>query len=465
MNRRLGRSETAAIRSASSLPGFTDLVCYWFDHAHEMLLAGQVKRVGLVATNSIRKNTNLPVLQRIARDLKIFRAWSEEKWTVDGAAVDVSLICFAHPDEVRAEPMLNDLPVPGIFADLTSDVDLTAARPLPENRGWALLGIQKSGPFDITGDVARTWMSQPPNTNNKPNGDVLRPYWNGDDITGRPRDMYFIDLPLKLSETEASEYAAPFHHLKTTPDDDGKLLLDLRLALGDRAGPRWWEPHWPRPEMRSRIAGLPRFIVTPETSEHRIFAWMTPPTLPDKNLIVIPRSDDFFFGLLHSRFHAQWALRKGSDLQDRPRYTHTSIFATFPFPEGYGPGDAPPDSSDALGIAVSEAASDLNRRRENYLYPAGHFKAVDENKPWGPRMVPVGEEEAVIANGRTMSKLYGDQPEWLVLAHRTLDQAVAALYGWPSDITDEDALKRLLELNLTRLSRQPTGKRPRARRE
>jgi hypothetical protein len=36
-----------------------------------------------------------------------------------------------------------------------------------------------------------------------------------------------------------------------------------------------------------------------------------------------------------------------------------------------------------------------------------------------------------------------------------LDEAVAAAYGWPTDINEEEALKRLLELNLQRSSNQP----------
>ena len=35
-------------------------------------------------------------------------------------------------------------------------------------------------------------------------------------------------------------------------------------------------------------------------------------------------------------------------------------------------------------------------------------------------------------------------------AHRDLDAAVAAAYGWPADISKEDALAKLLELNLAR---------------
>jgi hypothetical protein len=142
--------------------------------------------------------------------------------------------------------------------------------------------------------------------------------------------MWLIDLPLNLTEPDASVFASPFSHLEVAKDEDGKTVKQLRAELGVRAGPRWWEPHWPRPEMRSRISAVNRYIVTPETAQYRLFAWLSLPVLPDKNLIVIPREDDTTFGILHSKFHEIWALRKGSDLQDRPRYTHTSTFATGP---------------------------------------------------------------------------------------------------------------------------------------
>lgn len=46
--------------------------------------------------------------------------------------------------------------------------------------------------------------------------------------------------------------------------------------------------------------------------------------------------------------------------------------------------------------------------------------------------------------------LYNERPAWLDNAHRDLDAAVAAAYGWPADISVEDALARLLALNLER---------------
>ena len=174
--------------------------------------------------------------------------------------------------------------------------------------------------------------------------------------------------------------------------------------------------------------------------------------LPDKNLIVIPRDDDLMFGLLQNRFHEAWALRKGSDLQDRPRYTHTSTFATFPFPEGMTP-DQPVSTARAMpsAPAIEAAAKRLDSLRTAWLYPADLVETVPE--------IVIGFPDRTIAKhvmservlaGRTLTALYNERPEWLAEAHRTLDTAVAAAYGWPADIDTEDAVGRLLALNLAR---------------
>lgn len=46
--------------------------------------------------------------------------------------------------------------------------------------------------------------------------------------------------------------------------------------------------------------------------------------------------------------------------------------------------------------------------------------------------------------------LYNQRPTWLDLAHKQLDQAVFAAYGWPATLNDEEILARLLALNLAR---------------
>ncbi len=455
MKRRLGVQMTEAMRAlyAGRLPGFTDLVCYWFENARTMIEEGRAVRAGLVATNSIRKNTNLPVMHRIAATTRIYAAWPEEQWTVDGAAVDVSLVCFG--DNAGAASTLDGAGVATINPDLSTGLDLTQAGPLRENRNGAFLGIQKSGPFDVPGHVARAWMAEPINPNRRSNAEVLKPYWNGDDVTGRPRDMWFIDLPLGLSKADASLFVKPFEYLATAQDEDGKTVQELRVALGERAGPRWWEPHWPRPDMRARITHLRRYIVTPETAQHRLFVWLSYPVLPDKNLIVIPREDDLIFGLLHSRFHEAWALRKGSDLEDRPRYTHTTTFATFPFPDGMTPS-ADIDTARNLPAAhaIEVAADRLNHLRQEWLCPANLVIDAAEIVPgFADRLVAVDDNAERLLTGRTLTNLYNEKPDWLVEAHRAVDIAVAAAYGWPADISEEEALAELFELNQERAPR------------
>lgn len=453
MKRKLGVDETAAIRTVfdGKLPNFTDLVCYWFENARAKIETGECKRAGFVATNSIRKNTNLPVMNRISQTTRIFEAWPEQKWSIDGAAVDVSLVCFGECDQ---EPSLNGQTVDQIHPDLTTGLNLTLTRVLPENADGAFLGIQKSGPFDVPGEIARRWMSEPVNPNGIPNSAILKPYWNGDDVTSRPRDVWLIDLPLGLSESNAAFYEKPFEYIQNTVDENGKTVKQLRAALGERAGPRWWEPHWPRQEMRSRIAALSRYIVTPETSAHRLFIWQCLPTLPDKNLIVIPRDDDTTFGILHSRFHELWALRKGSDLQDRPRYTHTSVFTTFPFPEGLGPNIAPKDyENDTRAQAIAAAAKHLDDMRRNWLNPAD--LVVVDTSVVPNRIVPRDDSSARELAKRTLTNLYNDPPTWLRKAHASLDATVAVAYGWGQDwnagiLDDNEILTRLFDLNQQR---------------
>src|SRR3546814_8760095 len=89
---------------------------------------------------------------------RIFEAWSDEGWTVEGAAVRVSIVCFSR-GVVGPSAGLNGLPVPRINADLTGGaktVDLTQAASLASNKNLAFQGVKFGGPFEITGDDARS---------------------------------------------------------------------------------------------------------------------------------------------------------------------------------------------------------------------------------------------------------------------------------------------------------------------
>jgi hypothetical protein len=348
---------------------------------------------------------------------------------------------------------------------LTSGLDLTRAKPLAENDSASLLGIQTSGPHAIPGGMARAWATMPSNPNGVMNGDILKPYWNGDDVTGRPRDMWLIDLPLGIDENDFKFYSAAYAYLSTarydpTSKTDLRTLIDARSNARDRhARERWWEPYWPRPEMRAAIANLERYIVTPETSEHRLFLWLRYPVLPDKNLIVIARDDDTTFGILHSRYHELWALRLGTSLEDRPRYTSTTTFRTFPFPDGLTPSvPAASYAADPRAKRIAAAAKALVAARDKWLNPPELVVIAPEVVPGFPdRLLPKGTTAQKSLKSRTLTALYNTRgtPEgaWLDNLHAALDAAVAAAYGWPADIGTDDALARLLALNHARAIR------------
>jgi len=70
------------------------------------------------------------------------------------------------------------------------------------------------------------------------------------------------------------------------------------------------------------------------------------------------------------------------------------------------------------------------------------------------RIVPISPKAAAVLKKRTLTNLYNERPAWLDNAHRDLDAAVAAAYGWPADLSEEEALARLLALNLERAAAQ-----------
>jgi type II restriction/modification system DNA methylase subunit YeeA len=140
-----------------------------------------------------------------------------------------------------------------------------------------------------------------------------------------------------------------------------------------------------------------------------------------------------------------------------PRYTPSTTFETFPFPEGLTPNIAAADyAADPRAIKIAAAAALLNERRENWLNPADLVKRVPEVVAGYPdRILPVNEAAATELKNRTLTKLYNARPAWLDNAHKALDEAVAEAYGWGDDwragkLTDDEILARLFKLNQER---------------
>ena len=246
-------SETLRAVFAGRVPGFADLVCYWFEKARAQIEAGALMRAGLVATNSIRGGKNREVLDRVVETTRIVEAWSDEAWVNEGAAVRVSLVVFG---ESAQRPKLNDAEVQTIHADLTSDVNLTSATKLAENVDTSLVATVKAGAFDIAGSVARQWLRLP-NPNGRSNAEVVKPWANGMDMTRRWSDTWVIDFGVDMPETEAALFETPFAHVAGN-------VKPLR-AQNKRKSYRefWWLMAEPIPKMRRALSSLPRFAATP----------------------------------------------------------------------------------------------------------------------------------------------------------------------------------------------------------
>lgn len=459
----LGEDYTTDLRKAwKGVPGGVDLVVYWFAKSWEMMQEGRLSRAGLVSTNSIRGGSNRDVLRPVVTEGCIYHAWSDEEWTVEGAAVRVSMVCFAR--EARRPSILDGLTVDEIFSDLTAargGVDLASAVRLNANRGCAFQGTLKVGAFDVEGETARNWLTAPVNPNGEKNSKVLRPWVNGMDLTRRPSGKWIIDFGVSMPEAEASLYEQPFEHVV-------QHVKPVRAKVR-REGHRkkWWIYGEARGAMRAATTGLPRFVATPRVAKFRLFVWLDSSVMPDGRLVIVARSDDATFGILHSKFHEAWSTELGGwhGVGNDPQYTPSLGFETFPFPEGLTPDIPAADCANhPCAQKIAEAAAELNRLRENWLNPPDLVDRVPEVVEGYPdRLLPKDDKAAKELKKRTLTNLYNARPAWLDHAHKRLDEAVAEAYGWGDDwragkLTDDEILARLFRLNQERAAQQEKAK-------
>ena len=511
----------------SRIPGQSDLCCYWFEKARDLIEQGKCKRAGLLATQGIRGGANREVLKRIKQTGDMFFAESDRDWVLDGANVHVSMVGF--DDGSQNDRKLDGMTVETINANLTSTTEVGRAVALQANALIGFIGVAQKAPFDVSADQALDWLFQN-NPHGKPNSDVLIPIRNATDVTKRPRDVWNVDFGLDMSLEEASRYEAPFEHVQ-------EVVYPLRVNHREARQTRyWWLFARPCPDMRKALAGLARFLTTPRVSKFRVLRWLEPEILCDSAVVAFARDDDYFFGVLQSQFHEMWALGQGTQLREKEsgfRYTPTTCFETFPFPfpddlqpPEPAPVKSPPKSEKPpepdrfyaenlaaknyyLGkeepppyggrcrreeadpspyaprtplsppdhrAAVAAAGKELNELRERWLNPPEwtverilEFPGSADG-PWSryvvkpdkngigtvryPRLEPRDSDCAAKLKKRTLTNLYNERPAWLDLAHKKLDAAVAAAYGWPTDLSDEQILERLLALNLERAAEE-----------
>ena len=420
MREEMGNNVVERIYKAwgENVPNGADLCTYWFEKARTQIAHSNAKRAGLLATQSIRGGRSRVVLQNIKDSGDIFFAESDREWLLDGAAVHTSMVGF--DDGSESQRVLDGQKVEQINPDLSSrKADLTKARRLLENQGIAFQGVTPLGPFVISSEKAKEMLAGS-NPTGHSNADVVKPFITARDITERHRDRWIIDFGPDATAESAADFGSPFQYVEAEvkPQRSG-TALDAKKPF--------WVFQRSRPAMRIALSGLKRFVVTPLVSKHRVFQWAEHPTLPDHAVGVFAREDDYFIGILQSRVHEVWSRAMGTQVRDRDsgfRYTHTTCFETFPFPE---PTD---DQRDA----IADIAKTLMWHRKNVLTPNEY--ATEE-----------------IIRKMTLTNVYNQNHRWLQIDHEKLDRAVFDAYGWPEnpqDLDDDTILERLLKLNLTR---------------
>jgi len=437
MRRELGSAYTERLRKTfeGRVTGSSDLVGFWFEKARAQLEAGKTKRVGLISTNSIRQKLNRGVLERIKQTGDIFLAWPDRPWIQDGAAVRVSVVCFDDGTEQlkrlrlfegnetdMAERRTVETSALKIYTDLSTSSELSSAKSLPENLNKAFLGVAPAGDFDISKEDALAWIELP-NPTGVSNREIMKPYISGDDLVQKSSERWIIDFAM-MSVEEASQFSKPFSHLE-------RQVKPFRQKNNAKTlSTYWWRLKRPVMPMRKALLPLTRYLATPRVAKYRVYVWLPKEALPSNSLTVIAADDDYTYGLLNSSIHTDWitALASSMGMGNDSQYTNHS-FETFPFPK----------PSSEQEEAIARAARFLEQMRQ--------FLKRSE----GAKLTLTGmynELEAWRTKGGGSEKYAG--LEQLSEAHRTLDAAVAAAYGWTWPLEKEEVLSRLLALNLER---------------
>lgn len=453
MREALGDGYAEAVRKTykAMVPESADFVMFWWHKAVQLVREGKAERFGFITTNSIKQTFNRRVLEphlNAGEPLGLAFAIPDHPWvdSGNGAAVDIAMtvgtkgqtegrlltmVSEERTDGLEVRVTLNEQ-MGTIQADLRIGADVSTAKPLKANRDISCPGVKLHGAgFIVTPEEAESLGL------NRVEGleQHIRGYRNGKDLTDKPRGVMVIDLyglsANKVREKFPQVYQWVYERVKPERDQNNRASYKAN----------WWIHGEPRGNFRPALSSLVRYIATVETSKHRFFTFLDDTILPDNMLIAIATNDPYHLGILSSHTHIIWALSKGGNLEDRPRYNKKVCFETFPFP----------DSTEKQKRAIGEIAEQLNthRKRQQALYPHLTLTSIyNVLEKLRRSEILTAKEQKINAEG-----LVGV----LLQIHNELDAAVLEAYGWPVALTDEEILKRLVALNKERAAEEARG--------
>jgi hypothetical protein len=320
-----------------------------------------------------------------------------------------------------------------IQEDLSIGASVAAAHPLKANSLVASTGlILGSRGFVLTSEEARRLSESVP-----PDHDLIFPLRHGRDITDIPRNVYVIDTHGWPEDSLRTRLPAIYQHLFDRVYPERQTNRDPRLRRN------WWLFRRSNEQVRSAISGLTRYIVTSETARHRVFVFLEARVKPEHKLVVIGSKDAYHLGVLSSRPHVCWALAAGGHLGvgNDPVYSKNTCFDAFAFPE----------PADDLLLRIRDLGEqlDAHRKQQQAQHPTLTITDMYNVLERLRANQPLSDRERVIHEQGLVSVLKQ--------IHDDLDAAVFEAYGWPSSVSDEEILMRLVALNAERATEEAQG--------
>ena len=377
-----------------------DFCAYWFKLTHDRL--GETGRAGLVATNSISQGKSRAVsLDYISENGGyIYNAISSQEWSGE-AKVHVSLVNWSK--QKPNQFILDGQEVSLINSSLQSTIKVTQAVRLKANLNQCFQGVIPNGKgFYIKEEIAQEWIKK-----DAKNLDVLKLSVSADDLTTNPHgepSRWIIDFN-DMSLEDASNYKLPFEYIKINvkPERDKNRRKTTKL--------NWWKFGEKRPEMRKAINNKSFYLAIPAHSKWFIFMPVLCKYLSNNSIMILASDDYYILGILTSNLHRIWVKAQSSTLEDRTRYTNTTCFETFTFPQ---------TPSKKIVETIRKTAIDLHEYRSQEM----------EKKGWGITQL--------------YNQYYHEPASKLYKLHQKLDQLVIEAYHFKPE---DNLLEKLLELN------------------
>lgn len=459
MNNELGIDYTKQIRETyPNIPGKADFCVWWFRKAHECLKVGG--RAGLVGTNTISQNySRIGGLDYItANDGIIFNAISSQVWSGDavvyvsivnwqkGSSKDIKVKRLYCPVEEKKDSEfvcyelnnINSMLKP--ICNVSLAFDLKKTNDSPTNKS-CFQGQTVDNGFLIDLKLASAIIRR--NSNNKK---VLKPFLIGEDLLGSidstPQRVAIDFNDLNLYEIQ--KYKEPLKIIEKTilPIVKEKAAKqeysnkNSKIKKYDRINHynKWWTYWRNRKPLLDKLQMLNKYIVCSRVTKRPIFEFISTKIRPGDALVAFTFEDDYSFGIISSNIHYKWYVARISTLKGDPRYTNTTAYNSFVWPQFGIPFATNKEKY------INENKEQIQKLINNVAIAAKDFYLLRDKIRNNCQM-------SLRDIYRTLEKPGKNELKNL---QEKLDKAVIEAYrfGTPKNIWSNDILQMLLNLNL-----------------